>query len=1050
MKRLLLLAAFLASLAPAFAQGIPATANLTAQDSGACTTANACLTLNIAPNMASSVIQLSGTWSGTVQFEASTTQSTGFSAILGTAVGSTSTATSSTTSGAWRFNVASVNYIRVRVSAYSSGTIVAAITASNASSAQGSGSGSGSCATVGGDLSGSCASAEVIGIETQPWPTIAGQTGYLGVTAGVPVILSSSGLTNPMTTLCDTIYGGAGGTPTRLPCPTTPSGVTQEYVSNPSISGGVEFWTPSGIANDGQSSNYSVAASDCNNRLVFTGTSSIAVTLPTATSLGVSQCAIRISNNTTGAGTTVTITPSSGWTIGLQQYATYTVYQKQWVGLTVNGTNWDVDASQGITGPAYSVLAFGAKCDDATDDTAAIQAAINAASAFNSLGTTGTTGASVVFPPGACLISHAGTNPDGSRYGLHIVNRGIKFVAQTGNWYATQLKYTSTPGTGVWDAAVQLGDPKEAIITSISRSGNIVTANFASMSPAFVAATGSGGANTVVVQGVTGGSTSFDGTFPISTAGATSATWTQTGANESGTVSSTSLIIDSPDNALEYDGTGGHFFDDGVTVECAGTASVTLGNGAGSYVPRVMAFVDNRSGYVNMRNNRPGQNCQYGFLGYQSQLDYFDNLTPEYNSVGIYLGPRSDNAHIMKEWGQGDDTGIWQNGVATLDIQSTNGADCGPSTYWLLVNETAPSSAPPYLVGSTWRRPNYGTFVHWNWNEAEAPNACLAVIGAGVSGGVAETTAYGTFEIEVNGETLQNFAPAEASFIDVGNADHIHLHGMGGFLNQMTNGLFNIVGGTCYATDLTLDGAMSQQAWNFLKNSTPCTGTAPVAYWFRESQGQYQVYASNGTNGQTIYQLLPGFLTLTGLGSTNQANFVADSGGTSAVSSYEWEQGGTLDWRFSDQSSPSKSLQILDHLNSDFVRFGLTQTGAIEINALGSSTSINFNGRANSSTASINFWSGGASPSINAAISSGGFISGYQIDQTQAGKYANTCTLGTNCTITFATAYNSTPVCVANDQTGQHPVQPTPSTTGVTFAGTGTDVVAWACFGNPN
>lgn len=132
MKRLWLLAMFLALALAARAQQIPATANLTAQDSGSCTTPNACLVLNVGANISSSVIQLSGTWSATAQFEATTTAGGSFAPIAGYPIGGTTAVTSATTTGAWRFNVASVTQIRVRISAYTSGTVVAAITGSPA------------------------------------------------------------------------------------------------------------------------------------------------------------------------------------------------------------------------------------------------------------------------------------------------------------------------------------------------------------------------------------------------------------------------------------------------------------------------------------------------------------------------------------------------------------------------------------------------------------------------------------------------------------------------------------------------------------------------------------------------------------------------------------------------------------------------------------------------------------------------------------------------------------------------------------------------------
>jgi hypothetical protein len=140
MKKLLLIAAFLASLHSTSAQ-VPATANLTASDSGSCTTPNSCLTIAVGGNSASSVIQLAGTFSATAQFEASTTANAAFTAIAGIPLSNPAgtPVTSATAGGAWRFNVASVNLIRVRLSVYTSGTVIASITASNASSSQGGG-----------------------------------------------------------------------------------------------------------------------------------------------------------------------------------------------------------------------------------------------------------------------------------------------------------------------------------------------------------------------------------------------------------------------------------------------------------------------------------------------------------------------------------------------------------------------------------------------------------------------------------------------------------------------------------------------------------------------------------------------------------------------------------------------------------------------------------------------------------------------------------------------------------------------------------------------
>lgn len=70
--------------------------------------------------------------------------------------------------------------------------------------------------------------------------------------------------------------------------------------------------------------------------------------------------------------------------------------------------------------------------------------------------------------------------------------------------------------------------------------------------------------------------------------------------------------------------------------------------------------------------------------------------------------------------------------------------------------------------------------------------------------------------------------------------------------------------------------------------------------------------------------------------------------------------------------------------------------------------------------------------------------------QSAASNLAGVCTLGTNCGITFGTAYTSAPSCVGTDTTAANAVRANTSNTGVTFTGTGTDVINWICIGNPN
>lgn len=78
---------------------------------------------------ASLAVQVSGTFVGTVSFEASV-DGTNFVAIQGTKKSDGTTATSTTTAGLFEFRVNGVNKFRLNVSAYTSGEISAVGTAS--------------------------------------------------------------------------------------------------------------------------------------------------------------------------------------------------------------------------------------------------------------------------------------------------------------------------------------------------------------------------------------------------------------------------------------------------------------------------------------------------------------------------------------------------------------------------------------------------------------------------------------------------------------------------------------------------------------------------------------------------------------------------------------------------------------------------------------------------------------------------------------------------------------------------------------------------------
>ena len=117
MKKLLLL---LALLIP-----ISARADITKQLTSAgadCTTATSCVTHNIAA-YAGATVTISGTFTATVQFEASS-DGTVWSAITGYAVATGTGVTAATAPGNWQFNAGGLKFLRVRCSAFTSAPTV--------------------------------------------------------------------------------------------------------------------------------------------------------------------------------------------------------------------------------------------------------------------------------------------------------------------------------------------------------------------------------------------------------------------------------------------------------------------------------------------------------------------------------------------------------------------------------------------------------------------------------------------------------------------------------------------------------------------------------------------------------------------------------------------------------------------------------------------------------------------------------------------------------------------------------------------------------------
>jgi hypothetical protein len=140
----------LAAMAPA--QNLSTSGNLTIQ-AAACTGAGAGFVNYLLPlNVSSVAVALSGTWSGTVQFMASTNGSV-WASISATPLAGGSPVTSATASGIWTISPGGAAYVCAYASTYTTGPIVVSMSATTAAQASANGGGSG-----GGNLSGTLTS----------------------------------------------------------------------------------------------------------------------------------------------------------------------------------------------------------------------------------------------------------------------------------------------------------------------------------------------------------------------------------------------------------------------------------------------------------------------------------------------------------------------------------------------------------------------------------------------------------------------------------------------------------------------------------------------------------------------------------------------------------------------------------------------------------------------------------------------------------------------------------------------------------------------------
>ena len=118
-RRLALALVFALVAGPSLAQQVTSKDLTSTTCSGS--SGSGCVVQNVG-NLTSSAIQLTGTWVATIQFEGSV-DGTNYQALLAKASETGTGVTSATANGIWGVPVSGLRYVRVRASAYTSGTV---------------------------------------------------------------------------------------------------------------------------------------------------------------------------------------------------------------------------------------------------------------------------------------------------------------------------------------------------------------------------------------------------------------------------------------------------------------------------------------------------------------------------------------------------------------------------------------------------------------------------------------------------------------------------------------------------------------------------------------------------------------------------------------------------------------------------------------------------------------------------------------------------------------------------------------------------------------
>jgi hypothetical protein len=444
-------------------------------------------------------------------------------------------------------------------------------------------------------------------------------------------------------------------------------------------------------------------------------------------------------------------------------------------GLTVTGAVAATDFKPGVT-PWVDCRAYGCVGDDATDNSTQIQNAINAACTSNVL--------AVYFPPGfyrfsATLLPCKALKLMGTS---NLVNANSVRLHYTGNTTGIQLGSTTTPFLNN--------------IVSVQRLGGVST--FTVSAPLSNILGGSGFAQ---ISGVTDASFNSPSAF-ITITGTTTFTQSQIGSPDTALLPQTTATVDASWEANYYDYTHDAFAISNIMLKCTSTITTPLLNGSGTYATGATMIAAYRVGRIEF-DDVTIAGCQTGLWGIASDLNVWNRSYFWGNSLGFYLGPRSDQLHATRLITSGNDTAGWIAAMgATLD-------------QWVTDSDGSPTTNPMVIGDSRFQRAASQIFFDSPWLENYSSKSATAIdsfIEAGVRGFTQGVTVLDPLILSnaiLGGSTL----PATNNILTLGNVADIKIVRPHGPMTSASNrwlplqSLINFVGTTSPRVSVDLGDA---------------------------------------------------------------------------------------------------------------------------------------------------------------------------------------------------------------------------------------------------